>query len=231
MEQSRWEQRRVSISGRTLRWPRALLGFALADLVWEIIKSNLGADVREGWPWRFTLLDASTCAAIVALLTGIVLTRSQLSQTMRPVLSWSAAAGNSGELDNSRRTVRLINAGGGRSVVHSVAYQVQVSAQCPESAALRSGWMTWRATVDSLASLDLARGEDFFLLHLGRGAAIPMTSTGRDGMEILALGPRAMERLAVLDVRIQVEDVLGDIHERQLQCVRPAASSSRPSGP
>ncbi|MCG7527374.1 hypothetical protein MHW47_23420 [Streptomyces sp. OfavH-34-F] len=54
-----------------------------------------------------------------------------------------------------------------------------------------------------------------------------MTNTSRDGMELLALGPRALERLAVLDVKIQVEDVLGDVHERQLQCVRPAVSTPR----
>ncbi|MFB8087489.1 hypothetical protein [Streptomyces sp. NPDC055992] len=229
MEESRWEQRRVSVSGRTLRWPRALLAFALVDLVWEIIKSNLDADVRDGWPWRLTVLDASTCAAVVALLTGIVLTRTQLSQTMRPILSWSAVAGNSDRLDDSRRTVYLINAGGGRSVVHSVAYRIRSSARCPVPGVVPPGWMPWQTAVDSLASLGLDWNEDVFLLHLGKGAAIPMTNTGTDGMELLALGHKALERLAALDVRIQVEDVLGDVYERQLQCVRPAGTSSRPS--
>ncbi|MEV5606489.1 hypothetical protein AB0L33_34170 [Streptomyces sp. NPDC052299] len=196
-------------------------------MVWEIIKSNLDADVRGAWPWRFTVLDASTCAAVVALLTGIVLTRSQLSQTMRPVLSWSARTANSGRLEDSRRTVLLINAGGGRCTVHSVEYQVRTSARCPAPGVIAPGWMPWHAAVASLTSLGLEKNEDFFLLHLGRGAAIPMTNTSKDGMELLALGPRTLERLAVLDVKIQVEDVLGDIHERQLQCVRPAASSPR----
>lgn len=101
MKESRWIQRRVSTSNKTLRLPRALLSFALVDLTWEIVKANLSSHVRGDWPWRLTVLDASTCAAVVALLTGIIVTRSQLSQTMQPVLSWSGFAGRSHELTDS----------------------------------------------------------------------------------------------------------------------------------
>lgn len=221
MEESRWIQRRVSTSNKTLRLPRALLSFALVDLTWEIVKANLSSHVRGDWPWRLTVLDASTCAAVVALLTGIIVTRSQLSQTMQPVLSWSGFAGRSHELTDSLRTVSLANAGGGRSVVRSVAYRIRASGPYAGSAAIPSGWMTWRNAIDSLAALGLDWDQDFFLLHLGSGAAIPMTNAGREGMELLALGSKALERLAMLDIKIQVIDVLGDVYERDLQCIRP----------
>ncbi|MFD7717209.1 hypothetical protein [Streptomyces sp. NPDC059814] len=226
MEDSQWDQRRISTSSRTLRLPRVLLLFALADLCWEITKTNLNAHARGDWPWRFTVLDASTCAAIVALLTGIIVTRSQLSQTMRPALSWSGFPGRSGEIAESVRTVHLINAGGGRSVVRSVSYRIRTSAPRPASAAVPTGWMTWHTALGALASLGLDWDHDYFLLHLGTGAAIPMSNTTRDGMELLALGPRARECLTVLDIRIQVVDVLGDVYERDLQCIRPLVTAA-----
>lgn len=284
-EESRWAQRRISTSTRTLALPRVLLGLALVDLVWEVVKANLAADLRTDWPWRLTVLDSSTCAAVVALLTGLVVTRAQLSQTMRPVLSWSGVKGRSQEIADSGRTVSLVNAGGGRAVVHSVRYRMLIdgpadsadsagsavsggladsagSAISGDSADLAvpgdsaasagpavsrgsaasaasagpavsggsfsgaahgpaAGWLAWGEAVDELRALGLDRDHDFFLLHLGAGAALPMANLGREGVELLALGPRVLERLAVLDVRVQVTDVLGDVHERHLQCIRP----------
>lgn len=233
MDESEWSQRRVSTSSRTLRLPRALLCVTLLVLVWEVVKANLNAAVREEWPWRFTVLDASTCAAVVALLTGIIVTRSQLSETMRPVLSWSGFVGHSRELRDSSRTVTLINAGGGRSVVRCATYRIRASEAFSETAAIPAGWLSWTRAVESLRALGLDWDEDFFLLHLGAGAAVPMTSTGREGVEVLALGPKALERLVVLDIKVQVADVLGDVHERRLQCIRPLPNPrhSATSGP
>lgn len=221
VEESLWAQRRISTNGRTQRLPCVLLIFTLVDLAWEIVKVNLGKQDHAVWPWRFTVLDASTCAAVVALLTGILVTRSQLSQTLQPVLSWSAWSGQSREVPDSLRTVALINAGGGRSVVRSVTYRLGVSPRYSGQATIPSGWISWRAAIEILVALELDWDHDFYLLHLGRGAAIPTTSNPREGMEILALGPKAFERLSVLDIRVQVTDVLGDVHERDLQCIRP----------
>ncbi|MEW2175904.1 hypothetical protein AB0890_06120 [Streptomyces sp. NPDC005406] len=187
--------------------------------------------VRDAWPWRFTVLDTSTCAAVVALLTGIIVTRSQLSQTMRPALSWSGFKGHSRELADSSRTVTLINAGGGRSVVHSVTYRIRAAEPFAADAAILPGWLSRPQVITSLTALGLDPDEDYFLLHLGPGAAVPMTNTGREGLELLALGPRALERLTAFDIRVQVIDALGDVHERRLQCVRPLPQprpSSRP---
>ncbi|MEV7684028.1 hypothetical protein AB0O64_36660 [Streptomyces sp. NPDC088341] len=229
-ETSVWAQRRVSTSARTLRLPRVLLALVFADLIWEIVKANLGEEDLGTWPWRFTLLDASTCAAIVALLTGIIVTRAQLSQTLQPVLSWSGSVGGSRMIADSRRTVVLVNAGGGRSVVRSVSYRMRVSPQYTGRADIPSGWMSWHTAVDRIKALGLEWDQDFFLLHLGSGAAIPMAAGSREGLELLALGPRAFELLSVLDIRVQVTDALGDVYERDLQCVRPRPAPSPSPG-
>ncbi|MER6116776.1 hypothetical protein [Streptomyces sp. NPDC001743] len=227
MGEPQWDQRRISTSGRTLRWPRTLLVCALVDLTWEIVKANLDAGVRDDWPWRLVLLDTSTCAAVVALLAGIIVTRTQLSQTMQPVLSWSGVKGQSSELADSLRTVSLLNAGGGRAVVRSVAYRIQASPTTAVGAAPTSGWVSSATAVGLLAAMGLTRDEDYFMLHLGSGAAVPMTNARKEGMELLALGPKALERLSVLDIRIQVIDVLGDVYERNLQCIRPIPAAAR----
>ncbi|MGA5426198.1 hypothetical protein ACPCVL_05240 [Streptomyces koyangensis] len=230
--EERWAQRRVSVRGATLRLPRVLLAAALADLVWEIVKANLDGPVREEWPWRLVLLDASTCAALVALLTGILVTRSQLSQTMRPVLTWSGFEGHSAQLPHSRRTVTLANHGGGRAVVRSVAYRVRATGEGAEDGPADGAWLSWHQAVDALAALGLDRGGDFFLLHLGPGAAVRTAGTAaREDMEIAALNATALDRVAVLDIRIRVADVLGDLHERDLQCVRPRPRPPAPPDP
>lgn len=221
VEESQWDQRRISTSGRTLRWPRALLWCALANLAWEIVKANLNPGVRDDWPWRLTVLDASTCAAVVALLAGIIVTRAQLSQTMQPVLGWSGVKGHSSELADSLRTVSLVNAGGGRAVVRSVAYRIQASPTRSDGTAIPSAWVSRTTVIAALGSLGLTGGDDYFLLHFGAGAAVPMTNVRKEGVELLALGPKALEELAALDIRIQVIDVLGDVYERDLQCIRP----------
>ncbi|MGW2658472.1 hypothetical protein ACWC1D_33095 [Streptomyces sp. NPDC001478] len=227
MDDPQWEQRRVSASGRTLRWPRALLVFALINLTWEIIKANLNEESLRSWPWRLTVLDASTCAAVVALLAGIIVTRTQLSQTMQPVLSWSGFEGHSDEVSHSQRTVTLANAGGGRAVVRSVTYRIQASPAYADSAAIPSGWVSWDNAVTAMDSLGLTWEDDYFILHLGPGGAVPMTNTVRDGTELLALNPRSLERLTAFDIRVQVRDALGDVYERDLQCVRPPSAANR----
>lgn len=217
-----WDQRRISTGGRTWLLPRAFLALVVADLGWEIVKTNAAGQDRSEWPWRFTVLDTSTCAAIVVLLTGIIVTRTQLSLTLQPALSWSASVGGSRGVTDSLRTIVLVNAGGGRSVVHRVQYRIRAAPDHAGASDIPSDWMSWHAAISSFMALDLDWDRDIFLLHLGTGAAIPMVSRTREGMELLALGPKAVERLAVLDIRIQVTDVLGDIHQRDLQCIRPA---------
>ncbi|MET7303985.1 hypothetical protein [Embleya sp. NPDC005575] len=209
-----------------MRLPAVVLVCVVVDLVWEVVKANLDRGVREEWPWRFTVLDTSACAAIVALLGGIVVTRIQLSHTLRPVLSWSAFSGGSHRVVDSCRTVTLRNAGGGRAIVRSVSYRVAAAESYAGRVAAPSDWVHVNVAIGFFEALGLERDRDFFVLHLGAGAAIPMLSTWRDGMEILALNPAAFERLSVVDIRIVVTDVLGDVHQRNLQCIRPRPTRS-----
>ncbi|WP_327730083.1 hypothetical protein OG250_31965 [Streptomyces sp. NBC_00487] len=191
------------------------------------MKSNLDKGVRAEWPWRFTLLESSTCAAVVALLVGVMVTRTQLSLTMHPVLSWAAGKGGSDALTESQRTVRVVNGGGGRSVVRSVLYRIEVNQVQPSARNVPADWISWHEAVDVLNGIGLTWNQDYFLQHIGSGASLPMATDARNGMEVLALGPDAAGRLSRLDVRIQVVDVLGDVYERDLQCVRPAPAAGR----
>ncbi|MFI1383313.1 hypothetical protein [Embleya sp. NPDC020886] len=86
-------------------------------------------------------------------------------------------------------------------------------------------WVHVDAVVDFFEALGLERDRDFFLLHLGAGAAIPMSSNWRDGMELLAVNAKGRERLSVVDIRLVVTDVLGDVHQRDLASIRPSLTS------
>ncbi|MFE3199166.1 hypothetical protein ACWGR4_42385 [Embleya sp. NPDC055664] len=221
-----WAQRRVSVSGVTLRLPAVVLVFVVVDLAWEVVKANLDRGVRGEWPWRFTVLDVSSCATLVTLLGGIVVTRVQLSHTLRPVLSWSGFRGDSHQVVDSRRTVMVRNAGGGRAVVCSVSYRLRAAEAYAGRVAEPPGWVHFNVVVDFFEALGLERDRDFFLLHVGAGAAIPMSSNWRDGMELLALNAKGRERLSVVDIRLVVCDVLGDTHQRDLHGIRPSVTSS-----
>jgi len=208
-------QRRVSRERRTYLLPLGLLIFFTVDLIWEIVKGNLDAPARTAWPWRFTVLDETTCAAVVAVLAGILATRTQISQTMKPVLGWSSTLVPSLYIPDSRRTVHLHNGGGGRAVVRSVTYQLAASKQPnPEQR-----WLTWSEAVDFLLSAGLEPWRDVMLLALGTGSALPMTSKPVEGFELAAFSEDALEALAQCDIRIQVVDVLGDTYERTICCM------------
>ncbi|WP_369265220.1 hypothetical protein [Streptomyces sp. R35] len=195
------------------------------DLIWETVKVNLDKDLRTEWPWRFALLEPSTCAAIVTLLVGVIVTRAQLSMTMHPVLSWTAGPWRSDALAEPKRTVRIVNGGGGRSVVRSVRYRLQVNQTQSSGTEVPTGWCSWQEAVGALNRAGLVWMDDYFLAHIGSGASIPMTTDTRQGMEILALGANAVGRLSRIDVRLQVVDVLGDVYQRDLNCIRPAPTA------
>ncbi|MFJ8398797.1 SpoIIE family protein phosphatase [Streptomyces sp. NPDC094144] len=148
---------------------------------------------------------------------------SPLEAICDDMLAVLAPGDRDGELNDSLRTVSLVNAGGGRAVIHFVAYRIQTSPTGSGIAVIPSAWVSWATAIESLASLGLNWDDDYFLLHLGSGAAVPMTNVSREGMELLALGSKALERISVLDIRIQVIDALGDIYERDLQCIRPVS--------
>ncbi|MEO3750138.1 hypothetical protein [Streptomyces sp. B6B3] len=110
-----------------------------------------------------------------------------------------------------------------------MSYRITPRHSPANHATIPSGWITWRAAAQDLITLGLVEEQDFYLHHLGSGAALLMTSNSREGLELLALGSKALERLSALDVRVRVIDTLGDVYERDLQCIRPWWDpSSRP---
>ncbi len=206
---------------------RLLLAFFVMDLTWEVLRANLDAPQRTQWPWRLTILDPATCATLAALLTGILVTRNQYALSTLPLLSWAAHRGNSDYIVDSPQTVRLCNAGGGRAVVKRVEYRLQESPRPDEPNPRLSPWLDWYATIAALKGIGLRMGQDIHVLELGKGAVIPLTARPSDGIELVSFGARGLERLDHLDMRIQVVDALGDVHERMLQCRRRRPDPSR----
>lgn len=224
-------QRRVSRAWKTSLLPLVLLIFFGGDLVWEIVKANVNAGARGRWPWRFTIVDENTSIAAVGVLAGILITRTQVSQTLRPILSWSATTNPSRWLSNARRTVHLHNGGGGRAVVVSVAYQIECSSR-RHPAAEPDSWLGWGEAIDVLKAAGIEAGRSVYLLYLGLGSAIPMATRPSGGFELAAFSPSALDSLDRFTIKIRVVDVLGDEYERILHCVEgPNSSELQRLGP
>ncbi|GAA4729568.1 hypothetical protein [Phytohabitans rumicis] len=216
----RWDQHRISRDRKPIQALKLMLIFFAIDLAWEVLRANVNASQKSDWPWRFTVLDPSTCATLTALMAGILVTRSQYAQATLPILNWSAYPGGSDFVKGSLRTVRLFNAGGGRAIVKAIEYRHELTTTEGESRSSLGPWLGWYEFVKSIEGLGLRRPEEIFVLHLGIGTSIPLTTKSGDGIELIAFGQAALGRLRLVDIRIRIEDTLGDIHEKQLRCLR-----------
>ena len=81
--------------------------------------------------------------------------------------------------------------------------------------------MGWSDFVGRMNELELRQWSDIYVLHLGPGGSIPQTSRRDEGLELIALGEEAFGRLLFLDIKIQISDTLGNVHEKKLRCLRP----------
>jgi hypothetical protein len=211
-------QRRVGRSSLTSALPIFLLAFLLADLGWEAIKGNLNPHIREAWPWKFTLLNLSTSATLVGIFASLIIARSQFARSMAPSLVVYSASTGSQYIKRSRRTLYIYNAGPGRATVRAVRFKFTMA----DIPAIRPShinsdrWYGWEEIMSRLEDLGLKHKKDYFLRNYGTGTALPPTG---QGLESLAFNSKALTRIKEFAVLVQVEDVLGDIHERVLRCI------------
>jgi hypothetical protein len=195
--------------------PWILLVLILMNLTWDIFKINIAHNLRTAWPWRVNALDVATCATLAGILAGLLVTRSQLSRTMRPAVSWRTTDAQSGQINRAARTVHVYNAGGGRAVIDQVKYRI--SARNPNDSSSGSDWARWEDAIRQIELLGLKHRKDFYILHLGAGASVPGSDSV--GIELAAFTKKAYSRLSRVDVLIQFDDIVGDTYEIVIACL------------
>ncbi|MEV4396364.1 hypothetical protein [Nonomuraea sp. NPDC049607] len=182
-------------------------------MVWETIKKNFVPAPIDSFPWKLTVLDLSTSAALTSAALAVLLARSQLSRTNTPNISYNSYAQESSHIKRSRRVGHIYNSGSGQTVIRLIKYRCALMGPGSEQDRF-TDWLTWGQMVEYLGTLNLQRRYDYWLLNLGNGAGLPHAD---NDMELVAFNRRSLLVLAEFDVLIRVEDILGDQHQRVLR--------------
>ncbi|MFK4042293.1 hypothetical protein ACI2LC_41395 [Nonomuraea wenchangensis] len=190
------------------------------NLIWEIIKRNLSASLVGSWPWKLTLLDVGTSATLASAVLALLLARSQLARTNRPVISYSSFSDESSFIKKAERVIHVRNAGAGHAIVCLVKYRFRMAGPRSGVAEGPAGeWMDWQDVVDRLEERGLTNWQHYVLPRIGSGSALPLAGAAGAGLEVVAFTRQAMLVLAELDILLRIEDTLGDQHERVLVCM------------
>jgi hypothetical protein len=206
----------VKRNGIFVRLPGVVLGLLILNLVWDIIKINLNSEFVKRWPWRFTLLDISTCAALAGIVAGLLLTRAQFSMSVRPAVGWSGHEAKSNLLADAAWTVHLTNHGPGRCRISKVEYSYTLTDKLP------SDWKTWDMIIGELTEAGILINRDYHLEDNGVGFTIPVTSGRAQETELAAFTRRCLTRLSALDIALEVDDVIGDTYARTINVLHGA---------
>lgn len=59
------------------------------NFVWEIVRANLSSDALTSWPFRFTLINSSTTATVLAVFIGLFMGRLQWARALRPIVGFA----------------------------------------------------------------------------------------------------------------------------------------------
>lgn len=213
------DQRRVRRSPLLFLTPLVLLCVLIAVLLWETIRANVAGDARGDWPWRLQLLDMQALGSLLAVAAGAVLARAQYARTVRPYLGWRAAWVK-GLLkgDASAWRVGMLNGGQHIAVIESLDCRlVLAGADAPAD----TPWTEVSEVVSELAAAGFVVTEDFRLVSFGAG--FPLVGAGSyDTVLVGVFSKRFIEGVDALYLRVRVVDVVGDSHERILDCMKGA---------
>lgn len=207
--------------------PSLILVLLLALLGWEVVRANVDEAARGEWPWRLTFLGVAPAASLAGVFGGLLLARGQFARSVRPVIGWTGDWEPEPGATDQQWVVRVYNGGSGLGVVRYTWYAVTPSGGA--SGDTSEDWLPLDAARNRLSGAGLSPGRDFSLIQLGVGHPLPSSTKPKDGYVIFRLTEPALPRLAALDVRLGVADMVGDVHERHLQLLKGAAAELVPA--
>ncbi|MFB9200036.1 hypothetical protein ACFFV7_02430 [Nonomuraea spiralis] len=191
-----------------------------ANVIWEITKKNIPLSSTNSWPWKLTVLDVTTSATLASAALALLLARSQLSRTSRPVISYTSILHKSRFIRKPYRVIHVRNAGAGHAVVLMLKYRYRIAD--PRSGTAKgplTDWMDWHDVLDKLEGHNMRDRVDFALPNIANGAGLPLGSATNADLELVAFTEKATVMLVEFDILLRIEDTLGDQHERVLICM------------
>jgi hypothetical protein len=194
-------------------FPVVIIGIVSVNLVWEIIRTNLGSHAQTSWPLRFTIIDASTTATVLAVFISLLMGRLQWARALRPIAGVDIDDEDRRFLPSSDKwRIWVWNVGPGAAMIESITYYARFADQ-PEGDGVIN-WVPVSLLNDQLQSHALKDGKDYFVRWYGQGAAFPVVQQSSQGMQVAWFTVGALAKLRILDIRIRYVDSLGDLHER-----------------
>ncbi|MFG2840965.1 hypothetical protein ACGFZH_04155 [Streptomyces zaomyceticus] len=215
-------QRRVRRSPLLFTAPIVMLVLLTAVLGWEVVRANMTEAARIEWPWRLELLDMEPLGSLLAVAVGAVLARAQYARTVRPALGWRADW-TTGHLRGGvpEWQVGLLNGGSHTVVVEAYECRAVLRGEDPRRPA---PWTDVQGVAEVLTGAGLTVGEDFQLVTMGH---FPLVGTASYETTMLgAFSQRFVDEVEALHLRVRVGDVVGDSHERILDALKGARSTS-----
>jgi len=198
--------------------PIAIIGIVFLNLIWEVIRSNVGSRLISEWPFRFTMIDAATTATILAVFVSLFMGRLQWARALRPGIG--SAIDDEGAVfhpDSDIWRFWLYNAGPGGGVIVKIEYYVRFMDQPESDAAVN--WVPVSVVNDQLKSRGLVDGVDYFLRWFASGAPFAVVQHYADGTRLAWFTIRTLCHLRVLDVRVTFMDSLGDTYQKTVPIV------------
>ncbi|HBF83597.1 MAG TPA: hypothetical protein DD420_27830 [Streptomyces sp.] len=213
-------QRRVRRSPLLFTAPLVLLGLLVLILIWETIRGNMSAGARADWPWRLQLLDTEALGSLLAVATGAVLARAQYARTVRPYLGWQGVWARAGELkgDVPAWRVGVLNGGQHTAVIEAWDCKVVLAG---DPARDDGAWVDVTEAATQLTAAGYVVAEDFQLTLFGQGFPLVGTASHETAL-VGAFSKRLVQGVEALYMRVRVTDVVGDSHERVIDCMKGA---------
>lgn len=210
-------QRIVARSTVFVRIPLFFILILTINLGWEVFRQNISVHTQGEWPFRFTIINSATTASLLAVVTGLFLTRLQYAHAQRPLLTFAIDDKDARFKPDSREwRFWLYNTGSGGSVVEHIEYYIKFH----DRPSLVEDWVSLAVANDQMASRTLADGTDFFIRWYSKGTSVPRVNKPVDGAMLAWFDVKALGQLERFDIRIRVMDGLGDSHERIFPCIQ-----------
>jgi hypothetical protein len=196
-------------------FPVIIISAILINFIWEIIRTNLGAHAVTSWPFRFTIIDASDTATILAVFVSLFMGRLQWARSLRPIAGIAIDDEGSQFLpDSDMWRVWIYNAGPGTAMIEEITYFVRFMDQSDGDGVIN--WVPLSIINDQLQSRGLMDGRDYFIRWYAKGAPFPSAQRYSEGMQLAWFTVTALAQFRIFDVRVRYLDSLGDVHERNI---------------
>lgn len=210
-------QRRIRRSTLLFTAPLVLLLLLTAILLWETLRGNMSAQARTEWPWRLQLMDLQALGSLLAVAAGAVLARAQFAHATRPYIGWRGAWVKGVLVPGAPAwRVGVLNGGQHLAVVESWDCRIVLRGEADRP---NAPWSSVDATVAELGGAGLVAEEDFRIV--GFGAGFPLVGGGGyETVLMAAFSERFIARVQSVYVRARITDVVGDTHERTMDCMK-----------